>query len=296
MPDRRTVIDGVGRCLTIPTHPKRLVSLVPSITEVLFHFGYGQEVVGITEYCTEPASEIINKTRVGGTKNPHLDAIVQLRPQLVFAVQEENRRQDIEQLDAMHIPVYVFEPRTVRDGIDLLWRIAELLDCQRDVQSTLQDIEAAYQQTLGVTSGRQRVRVFCPIWKDPYMTINQDTFIHDMLWVCGGDNIFAQRERRFPLAADLQRQPERHNRHTAQRDRRYPRIGLDEMAALRPDIILLPDEPYVFTEADRDDFLPFIHVPAVQQQRIYLIDGKVISWYGTRIGESLRTLQGYLLR
>lgn len=296
MPGKRQVIDSLGRCLTIPSHPQRLVSLVPSITEILFHFGRGQAVVGITDYCTEPAQAVIHKARVGGTKNPHLEAIVQLRPQLVFAVEEENRRQDIEQLDAMHIPVYVFEPRTVRDGIALLWRIAELLDCQSDVQSTLDEIEDAYQQTLSVTSGRQRVRVFCPIWKDPYMTINHDTYVHDMLWVCGGDNIFAHRRRRFPLAADLRQQPERRGKRTAQRDRRYPRIGLDEMAARCPDIILLPDEPYAFTEADRDDFLPFTDVPAIRYQRIYLIDGKVISWYGTRIGESLRTLQGYLSR
>lgn len=295
MSGARQVIDHLGRELTIPSHPHRLISLVPSLTEVLFHFGRGQEVVGITNYCTEPAQEVIHKTRVGGTKNPDLDAIMQLRPQLVFAVEEENRQQDIEQLDAMHIPVYVFEPRTVRDGIDLLWRMAELLDCQTDVQSTLIEIEDAYQQTLRITSDRQRVRVFCPIWKDPYMTINHDTYVHDMLWVCGGDNIFTHRQRRFPLAADLRQQPERRGKRTAQRDRRYPRIGLDEMAARRPDIILLPDEPYAFTAADRDDFLPFIDVPAVQHQRIFLIDGKVLSWYGTRIGKSLSTLQGYLL-
>ena len=296
MPGNRQVMDSLGRCLTIPARPHRLVSLVPSITEVLFHFGYGQDVVGITDYCTEPASEVDHKTRIGGTKNPDIDALLQLRPQLVFAVQEENRRQDIERLDAMHIPVYVFEPRTVRDGIDLLCRIAELLDCLREVQSTLEAIEDTYQQTLKRSASRQPVRVFCPIWKDPYMTINHDTYIHDMLQVCGGDNIFAQRQRRFPLASDLQRQPERQQQRTANRDRRYPRITLDEMAALRPDVILLPDEPYPFTEADRDNFLPFDTIPAVRQQRIYLIDGKVLSWYGTRIGNSLSTLQGILLR
>jgi ABC-type Fe3+-hydroxamate transport system substrate-binding protein len=117
-----------------------------------------------------------------------------------------------------------------------------------------------------------------------------------MLRVCGGDNIFAQRQRRFPLAADLRQLPEGCSDRTAQRDCRYPRISLDEMVVLRPDVILLPDEPYPFTDADREDFLPFLDVPAVQQQRIYLIDGKVMSWYGVRIGESLKTLQVYLSR
>ncbi|MCZ6873738.1 MAG: helical backbone metal receptor [bacterium] len=295
MPTDRIVTDSLGRCVAIPSSPQRLVSLVPSITEVLFNFGWGREVVGITDYCTEPADQVVHKNKLGGTKNPNLQAILQLRPQLVFAVEEENRRQDIERLDAQGVPVYVFEPRTVRDGIDLLWRIAELLDCKADVEIKLHEIEAAYQGAITVTAEKDRVRVFCPIWKDPYITINRATYVHDMLRVCGGDNIFAQRQRRFPLAADLRQEAPTSTNRTVERDRRYPRVSLDEMASRRPDIILLPDEPYIFTESDRDDFLSFNDVPAVQQQRIYLIDGKIISWYGTRIGESLRTLQKYLL-
>ena len=153
------------------------------------------------------------------------------------------------------------------------------------------------KQTAGIASQieNQPLRVFCPIWKDPYITINRATYVHDMLRVCGGDNIFAQRQRRFPLAADLRQEAPTSTNRTVERDRRYPRVSLDEMASRRPDIILLPDEPYMFTEFDRDDFLSFNDVPAVQQQRIYLIDGKIISWYGTRIGESLRTLQKRLL-
>lgn len=295
MPVDRIVTDSLGRRVAIPSRPQRLVSLVPSLTEILFEFGWGREVVGITDYCTEPAAEVLCKTRLGGTKNPDLQALLDLRPQLVFAVQEENRRQDIEQLEAQAVPVYVFEPRTVRDGIDLLWRIAELLDCKADVEPQLNEIEAAYQDTINVTAAKNRVRVFCPIWKEPYMTINRDTYVHDMLHVCGGDNIFAQRQRRFPLSADLRQAAQYSSTRTAARDRRYPRVSLDEMAARRPHVILLPDEPYLFTASDIDDFTAWQDVPAVQQQRIYLIDGKIISWYGTRIGASLRTLQKYLL-
>jgi ABC-type Fe3+-hydroxamate transport system substrate-binding protein len=213
----------------------------------------------------------------------------------VFAVAEENRRHDVEQLAAAGIPVYVFEPRTVRDGIDLLWRIADILDCRQEVTGQVTAIETVYEETRAIVATRRRLRVFCPIWKEPYMTINADTYVHDTLWVCGGDNIFASRQRHFPLAADLGGQPDRISDRDAGRDRRYPRVTLEEMAVLRPEVILLPDEPYVFTAADLADFTPFAEVPAVRHQRMHLIDGKLVSWYGPRIGHSLHTLRALLV-
>ena len=291
----RTCVDALGRAVQIPHAPQRLVSLVPSITEVLFSFGRGQQVVGITDYCTEPAAAVATKTKIGGTKNPDIAAILALRPDLVFAVAEENRRQDVERLATARVPVYVFAPCTVRDGIDLLWRVADLLDCRPEVTGQMQAIEQDYAETVAFVTRRQRVRVFCPIWKDPYMTINEDTYIHDVLRVCGGDNIFAHRQRRFPLAADLGQQPETTSERSTERDQRYPRITLEEMAALRPDVVLLPDEPYVFSQADIADFTPFPEVPAVRDGRIFLIDGKMVSWYGPRIGHSLRTIRALLL-
>ncbi len=323
----RMFVDTLGRAVHIPHAPQRLVSLVPSLTEVLFSFGRGARVVGITDYCTEPAAGVVGKTTIGGTKNPDIAAILALQPHLVLAVAEENQRQDVEQLAAAGVPVYVFEPRTVRDGIDLLWRVADLLECRPDVAAQIQAIEQDYAETLALVASRQRVRVFCPIWKDPYMTINAETYVHDTLRVCGGDNIFAHRQRHFPLAADLGRHPEAtgeryeegpegpvptqsrqglrpQSGHTdypistptqsRQRDRRYPRITLTEMAALAPEVILLPDEPYVFSAADIADFAPFPEVPAVRDGRIYRIDGKMVSWYGPRIGHSLRTLRDLL--
>jgi len=291
----RTFVDALGRAVQIPHAPQRLVSLVPSITEVLFSFGWGQQVVGITDYCTEPAAAVATKTTIGGTKNPDIATILALHPQLVFAVAEENRRQDVEQLAAAGVSVYVFEPRTVRDCIDLLWRVADLLDCRSEVTAQIQAIEQDYAETVALAARHQRVRIFCPIWKDPYMTVNADTYVHDVLQVCGGENIFAQRQRRFPLAADLGQQSETPGERYTERDRRYPRITLEEMAALRPEVILLPDEPYVFSQADMADFTPFPEVPAVRDGRIFLIDGKMVSWYGPRIGHSLRTLRALLL-
>jgi ABC-type Fe3+-hydroxamate transport system substrate-binding protein len=285
----------MGRTVQLPLQPQRLVSLVPSITETLFRFGWGEQVVGITEYCTEPAVEVGQKTTIGGTKNPDIAQILSLAPHIVFAVAEENRRHDVEQLTAAGLAVYVFAPGTVRDGIDLLWRLAEILDCRRDVAPLLQEIEHAYAETQAQVAARPSVRVFCPIWKDPYMTISDGTYVHDMLQVCGGENIFAQRQRRFPLSADLGQQPEQTGVLHSERDRRYPRITLEEMAAGQPAVILLPDEPYAFSTVDLADFMPFADIPAVRDGRLYLIDGKLVSWYGPRIGESLRILRDLLV-
>lgn len=292
----RTYTDSLGRVLQIPTPPQRLLSLVPSLTETLFAFGYGPHVVGVTTYCTEPATEVAHKPRLGGTKNPDIAAILALQPDLVLAVAEENRPQDVKALTHAGVPVYVFDPRTVRDGIDLLWRLAELLTCQAQVTAQIQAIEQAYADTQALVAQGPRVRVFCPIWKDPYMTVNEDTYLHDMLHVCGGENIFAHRQRRFPLSADLGHSPEATGARYEARDRRYPRVTLAEMAALQPEVILLPDEPYVFGEGDKADFAPFTAVPAVQQGRIHLIDGKLVTWYGPRIGASLRTVRAFYRR
>lgn len=290
MSTARTFTDTMGRTVTVPQAPQRIVSLVPSITEALFSFGWGGQVIAVTDYCTEPAGEMATKLRIGGTKNPDVPAILDLQPQLVLAVAEENRRHDVDQLEAADIPVYVFEPGTVRDGIDLLWRVAELLDCTEVVRPSVEAIEDAYADVQARVARRTPVRVFCPIWKDPYMTIGEGTYVNDMIRVCGGENIFAERRRRFPLAADLGQAPERTSERDKGRDRRYPRVTLEEMAALQPEVILLPDEPYVFSDVDLDDFRPFAEVPAVCQGRIHLIDGKIVSWYGPRIGHSLQIL------
>ena len=290
----RDFVDTFGRAVRVPNVPRRIVSLVPSVTEILFDFGYGEQVAALTDYCTEPAAGVAGKKTIGGTKNPDVTAIIDLQPQLVLAVAEENRRVDVDRLAGAGLPVYVFEPRSVRDGVDLLWRIADLLGCRLQVAGRIEAIEGALADTEAIAATRPPVRVFCPIWKDPYMTINHDTYIHAMLTACGGDNVFAERRRRFPLAADLGRRTEAvEPRHEA-RDRRYPRVTLEEMAAHRPEVILLPDEPYPFSEADLSDFAPFASVPAVRDARVHLIDGKIVSWYGPRIGSSLRALSRLL--
>ncbi len=287
-------MDAAGRSLAVGSEPQRVISLVPSITEALFDYGCEARVVARTDYCVEPADAVHAKPSIGGTKNPDVDAILALEPDLVLAVAEENRREDVERLEDHGVPVYVFEPASVRDGIDLLWRLAELLECVEDARELLADVEAVYEETARARSVGAGLRVFCPIWKDPYMAVGAGTFVHDVLDLCGGDNVFALRRRRFPLAADLGQEPERTGERFAGRDRRYPRVTLDEMAKLRPEVILLPDEPYAFSAADLSDFEPYADVPAVRDGRVHLIDGKLVTWYGVRIARSLPEVRGLL--
>jgi ABC-type Fe3+-hydroxamate transport system substrate-binding protein len=275
--------------------PQRIISLVPSLTEVLFAFGLGPHIVGITDYCTEPQPEVCSKPTIGGTKNPNVQTILRLAPDFVVANVEENRRQDIEYLQAHGIPVFVCFPQTVAEALVTLRTLARATDVEARAVPLLEKIEATYEETKTFTAVRRRVRVFCPIWKDPWMTINRETFMHDVIETCGGTNIFADRERRFPLAADLGERPERDTAQAEGRDRRYPRVTLEEMAGLMPEVILLPDEPYRFTAADQADFVGWLRVPAVRDKRIFLIDGKTVCWYWSRLDESLRSLRALLL-
>jgi ABC-type Fe3+-hydroxamate transport system substrate-binding protein len=245
---------------------RRIVSLIPSITEILFAIGAGDRVVGCTIYCTEPPEGVATKTRVGGEKNPRLDVIRELDPDLVIANVEENVREHVDTLRAWGIPVHVTYPRTVAEGIRLVGELGALLDVGERAREIEAELQARYDQVRSATAGRPPRRVFCPIWRRPYMTINRDTYVHDVLAVSGGANVFGDGPRR------------------------YPEIALEQVAAADPEVILLPDEPYRFRRAHVADFDPFPGLPAVRNGRIHLVDGKLLSWYGPRIGEALRVL------
>jgi ABC-type Fe3+-hydroxamate transport system substrate-binding protein len=246
--------------------PGRIVSLIPSITEILFAIGAGDRVVGCTIYCSQPPEGVATKVRVGGEKNPKLELIRDLGADLVIANIEENVREHVETLRAWGIPVHVTYPRTVADGIRLVGELGALLEAGPRARELEAELQARYDLVRAVAAGRRPRRVFCPIWRRPYMTINRDTYIHDMLAVAGGENVFADRTKR------------------------YPEITLDEVATSGAEVILLPDEPYRFRRAHQADFAPYADLPAVRDGRIHLVDGKLLSWYGPRIAEALQVL------
>ncbi len=264
--------------------PRRVVSLVPSLTETLFDLGLGDRVVGRTDYCIHPA-EARSVPSVGGTKNPDLNRILALRPDVVFVNVEENREADARALAAQGIPVAVSFPRSVAEALALVRYLAELFGIHRSpVLEELEALEAAHHPA----NMERRPRVFCPIWKDPWMTFNAETYAHDMLTRCGGDNIFASRRRRYPLAADLN--PEMSARPTA-RDDRYPRLSEEEIRRAAPELILLPSEPYPFRPEDVETVRAcFADTPAGRTGRVCWIDGSLLFWHGTRLRHALRIL------
>ncbi|PYN02564.1 MAG: hypothetical protein DME07_10010 [Candidatus Rokuibacteriota bacterium] len=263
-------VDASGVALPLARPPRRIVSLVPSITETLCALGLADALVGVTVYCVEPRDVVGGKVRVGGEKDPDLDKILALAPDLVVANIEENLREHVDQLRAWSIPVWVTYPRTVAEGIRLIGELGEVTGTTERAAQLLGELEPLYARVRAARAGRPPVTVFYPIWRNPYMTINSDTFVHDMLDTCGARNIFSDRSER------------------------YPSVTLDEVAARRPDVILLPDEPFRFRRAHLADFAPYADVPAVRHGRIYLVDGKPFSWHGPRIADALRTLPGLI--
>jgi ABC-type Fe3+-hydroxamate transport system substrate-binding protein len=270
--------------------PQRVVSLVPSVTESLFDLNIGGRVVGITDYCTRPADAVKHLPRVGGTKNPDIEKIIALHPDLVIMNQEENRKPDADALVAADIPIWVTHPNTVRDALNLLWTMMDLFE-EPSMVPRVRLIEVAHEWTLGAVAELPPKRAFVPIWRDPWMTFNKDTYVHDLLRICGVLNIFGERERRFPLEADLGTQVPLavDDARIVEADIRYPRLSLDEVVAAQPDIILLPDEPYAFTQADADE-LSQLDIPAAKNKQIHLVDGSLLTWHGTRLAYALRDL------
>ncbi len=279
-----SVSDVRGRPFAVQAPPRRIVSLVPSITETLFAFGVGDRIVGVTDYCIHPEEGVAAKRKIGGTKNPRVADILALHPDLVIANVEENRRADVEELEANGIPVFVGFPRTVQAAIAELRGLAKLVDAA-EAETLIEPIERAWCE---LKPAARRPRVFVAIWRDPWMTANGDTFISNMIETCGGQNIFSTRERLFPLTADLQQSPAR---SVPGADTRYPRVSLHEVAKHSPELILLPDEPYRFGKRDAEELR---RTPGLGNVPVRLVDGTLLSWYGVRMKTALETLPDLL--
>jgi iron complex transport system substrate-binding protein len=286
--------DGHHEALHFHHPPKRVVSLVPSLTESMFDLGLGSSVVGITDYCIHPAEDVVNLPHLGGPKAPRIDDILSLKPDLVLANWEENTSQAIEALETAGISVWTSFPRTVRESLDVLWILVGLFHNQVSA-ARLETLELTLDWATSSMIERRPLLCFCPIWYEKssegspwWMTFNRHTYCHDLLHLLGCQNIFAERERCYPIEADLgQSQPEA----PGSRDTRYPRVVLSEIRAAKPDVILLPSEPFEFNDTHRLDLIEQLaDVPAVEHGHIFLVDGSLITWHGTRLAHALREL------
>lgn len=285
--------NGKVELLNFTTPPQRVVSLVPSMTESLYELGAGQAVVGTTDFCPEPPPGLRPPARVGGTKTVDTQAVIELEPELVIANQEENTEPVVTALEAAGLKVWVTFPRAVEDVIRLLHAVVQLFRLS-EALPRLRTLEQTVEWSQRVVT-EQRPRTFVPVWYQEHgphgswwMTFNRDTYAHDVLHHCGADNTFADRARRYPLAADLgEADPE----PPGARDLRYPRVTQDEIRAADPEVILLPSEPFVFeqqhkTLVERE----FAATAAVGSGRVHLVDGSLITWHGTRLAQALAEL------
>ena len=244
---------------------KRIVSLVPSLTEALFAFGAGEKVVGRTRYCLWPPRAVGKVPTVGGTKKVDVRRVLELEPDLIVAVREENSRENVERLEEAGVPVFVGAPESVEGAIALLRELAERVGAPRS-EAVLGPIGRVYGRLRKDAGGTRQV--FVPIWKNPYMSVGSDTYVHDVLKTCGGENVFGGSTR-------------------------YPVVTPEEVEAAQPEVVLLPDEPYPFSAEDLEEFYE-LDIPAAHSDRIHLVDGKLLTWYGPRMASSLTQLSALL--
>jgi len=281
---------GIVTCLDAPA--RRVVSLVPSETEALFLLGLGDRVVGRTQYCVEPAQEVSRVPTVRGTKDADVSTVRALAPDLVLMNQEENTEAIHRALVDAGIAVHLSFPKTVADAVALCRDLARLAGADPDAHPVILAMARAVAEAERTREARAPKRVFCPIWMDPLMTVHGDTYISDVLDLAGGVNVFADRPRRYPLAADLGRAAPWTPARVGARDTRYPRVTLDEVVALQPEVVLLPDEPHPFSEDDAQVFRA-LDIPAARDGRVRRVDGKDLCWYSPRITEGLRRVSAW---
>lgn len=232
----------------------RLVSLCPSLTELLFDLGVGEQVVGRTRFCIHPAGDVDRVERVGGTKNPKIDRIVALQPDIVFMNEEENRREDADVLRERGVRVHASLPRTPLETAAMVRAIARHVDRPDAGERIAGEIERRAAE-VRERRGDRRVRYAYLIWRDPWMTVSDDTFVAEMLKLPGGENVFGKRQVRYPV------------------------ITIAELTDERPDLVLLSTEPFPFTDLHAAELAETTGFPV---ERFRIVDGELLSWHGSR--------------
>ncbi len=245
----RTYTDQLGRNVEISFPPKRIISLVPSQTELLAYIGLEDEVTGITKFCIHPEDWFKSKKRVGGTKKLNLEIIRKLNPDLIIGNKEENEQIQIQEL-MKEYPVWMSDIKSLEDALEMILSIGELTSRKEKSVELMSEIKLRFSK-LQPAKKQKRAAYF--IWQKPYMVVAGDTFINDMMRRCGFDNVFANGSER------------------------YPEVTAEEIAAAKPEVILLSSEPFPFKKKHVAEF-KFI----CPESGVQLVDGEMFSWYGSR--------------
>jgi len=251
--------------LTLPAHKKysRIISLVPSQTELLSYLGLENEVIGITKFCVHPENWFRNKTRAGGTKNINFKMIHQLSPDLIIANKEENVKEQVEEL-ANDYDVWITDVNCLSDAIKMMADIGKLTGRTEKASELILKTEEGFEKLKASSFNKPPVKTAYFIWKDPYMVAAGDTFINNMMGYCGLENVFCQQKR-------------------------YPEITLDEIKERDVELILLSTEPYPFKAKHCEEMQK--RFPKI---KIELADGEMFSWYGSRLLKSVEYFQSFL--
>jgi iron complex transport system substrate-binding protein len=257
-----SVRDGRGEEIRLPAPPQRIVSLVPSTTETVFGLGCGERLVGITRFCVHPFNELQGIERVGGTKDVDIDQVLALEPDLVLGNCEENTREMFEALEK-HVPVYAAFPRTVDDAMEDVSTVGHLLGADEAALRWRMEAEAAREALRQEAGEHPWFRFAYLIWRQPWMTVNNDTFIASLLAEAGGQNAFGGEQDRFgEVTADV--------------------LGRAEV-----NWVFLSSEPFPFRDKHARELAGESGIPLDQFR---YVDGEYCSWHGVRLAESFRYL------
>lgn len=254
---QRSFTDQLNRKISINYPPKRIISLVPSQTELLFDLGLDTEVIGITKFCIHPESKFKEKAKIGGTKKLNLDLIRSLEPDLIIGNKEENEKLQIEEL-MNEFPVWMSDIYDLEDAKKTISQIGELVDREPEAAYLNHLIHAGFNdlQTLALQNNLSK-RVAYLIWKKPYMFAGKDTFINHILALNGLSNVI--------------------------KESRYPEMDLAALDLLKPELVFLSSEPYPFNEKHLEEVRAVL-----PEAKVMLVDGEMFSWYGSRLVKAVQ--------
>ena len=240
--------DQMNKAVNLPATPQRIISIVPSQTELLFDLGLQEQIVGITKFCIHPADKVKLVTKIGGTKQLNIQAIHNLQPDLIIANKEENEQGQVEEL-MTHYPVWISDIKDLHSALSMINKVGEITGKPTEAVNISNEIFLQFQT---LQPAKINIRVAYLIWRKPYMAAGSGTFINSMLQLCGFKNV---------INTD-----------------RYPELTAGDLIAANPDVLLLSSEPYPFSQKHIDEFKNML-----PNAKILLVDGELFSWYGSRL-------------